>query len=56
MRIKKAIDFLKSKKELSEVPAIKNNRFFAIPFTKVNTGLENLDYLEDLARFLHPEK
>lgn len=54
--VKKAIDFLKSKKELSEVPAIKNNRFFAIPFTKVNTGLENLDYLEDLARFLHPEK
>lgn len=53
---KKTIDFLKSKKELSEVPAIKNNRFFIVPFPQVATGLENLDYLEDLARFLHPEK
>ena len=53
---KTTVEFLKSKKELSEVPAIKNNRFFAIPFTKVAAGLENLDYLEDLARFLHPEK
>jgi len=54
--IKTTVEFLKSKKELSEVPAIKNNRFFAIPFPKVASGLENLDYLEDLARFLHPEK
>ena len=53
---KTGIELLKSKKELSEISAIKNNRFFAIPFTKVAAGLENLDYLEDLARFLHPEK
>lgn len=50
------IDFLKSKKELSEVSAIKNNRFIIVPLIQVFPGLQNLDALETIAKGLHPDK
>ncbi len=49
------IDILKNKKELSEVSAIKNNRFIIVPLHSVFPGIQNIDALENIARGLHPE-
>ncbi|MGP1529433.1 MAG: ABC transporter substrate-binding protein [Treponema sp.] len=49
------IEYLKNKKELAEVSAIKNNRFIVIPLCSVFPGVQNLNALETIAKGLHPE-
>ena len=49
------IDFLKSKKEFSEIPAVKNNRFIIVPLISAFAGVQNVDAIETIAQGLHPE-
>jgi len=49
------MDFLKSKKELSGISAIKNNKFIIVPLIQLFPGLQNLNALETIAKGLHPE-
>ncbi len=49
------IDFLKGKKELSEVDAIKNNRFVVLPLPSIFTGIRNADAVEFLAKGFYPD-
>jgi len=49
------INYLKNKKELAGVSAIKNNRFIVIPLCSVFPGVQNLNALETIAKGLHPE-
>lgn len=49
------IEQLKKIRELSEIPAIKNNNFIVVPVFEVFPGLQNADYVEMLAAALHPE-
>ena len=52
---KRKMDFLKSKKELSQIAAIKNSQFIVIPLISIFPGIQNVDLLETLAKNLHPE-
>ncbi len=49
------IEILKSKKELSEISAIKNNNFILVPLISLFPGVQNVDALENIAKGLHPE-
>ncbi|PIE98586.1 MAG: hypothetical protein CR988_02425 [Treponema sp.] len=49
---KKAIKYLKSRKELSGISAIKNNKFLEIPLTYVFLGMQNIDYVEAVGEYL----
>ena len=49
------IDYLKSLEELSEVDAIKNERFVSIPFFSVMPGVQNTDVVKVIASELYPE-
>ncbi len=50
------IELLKAKKELAEVPAIKNNKFIIIPLVSVFPGVQNINALENIAKGLHPDR
>ncbi|MGP1454893.1 MAG: ABC transporter substrate-binding protein [Treponema sp.] len=52
---KRKMDFLKHTKELSNIAAIKNNKFIVIPLISIFPGIQNLNALEILAKSLHPE-
>ncbi len=49
---KQIIKYLKSRKELSGISAIKNNKFLAIPLSHVFPGLQNIDYIEKVGKYL----
>ena len=49
------IALLKSKPELQEIPAIKNNRFIVVPLNAIFSGMQNVSALETIAMGLHPE-
>ncbi len=50
------IKLLKSMKELSEVSAIKNNRFIIVPLISLFPGIQNINALENIAKELHPDR
>ncbi|QNP47789.1 ABC transporter substrate-binding protein [Diaphorobacter aerolatus] len=50
------IDFLLGKRELSQVSAIRNRRFFVMRYAQATPGPGNVDMAEALARKLHPER
>ncbi len=41
--------------ELSEVPAVKNNKIITVPLFQVNPSLQNVNYAEALAAAMYPE-
>lgn len=47
------IDLLKNAEELSDVSAIKNDRFVIVPLFAINPGLQNVDFVEEVAQELH---
>ena len=49
------IALLKSKPELQEINAIKNNRFIVVPLNAVFSGIQNISAIETIAKGLHPE-
>ena len=49
------IALLKSKPELQEIPAIKNNRFIVVPLNAVFSGMQNVSAIQTIAIGLHPE-
>lgn len=49
------IDLLLNTPELSEVPAVKNNRIITVPLFQVNPSIQNVNYVEDLAAAMFPE-
>ncbi|ODU07290.1 MAG: ABC transporter substrate-binding protein [Pseudonocardia sp. SCN 72-86] len=50
------IDGLKADPALANVPAVTNNRLYAITFAEITPGVRNADAVANLARLLHPEK
>lgn len=48
------IDFLLSVEELSEVSAIKNQNFMIVPVFETMPGLQNVDFIEQLAVTMYP--
>lgn len=49
------IDLLKNAEELADVSAIKNDRFIVIPLFVINPGLQNVNFVEEVAQELHAE-
>jgi iron complex transport system substrate-binding protein len=49
------IDFMKTQPEFAKVPAVINGRYLTLSGLAVFPGLQNLDALESIARFLHPD-
>ena len=47
------IDALKSMEELSEVDAVKNDNFIVIKMMQVTPGIENVDFVEAVAKAIH---
>ncbi|TWH67189.1 ABC transporter substrate-binding protein [Micromonospora olivasterospora] len=50
------IDGLKSDPALANVPAIRDNRIYAVTFAEITPGVRNADAVANLAKLLHPEK
>lgn len=49
------IDLLKNSPDLANVSAVKNDRIVVIPLFSINPGLQNVDFVETLAKELHGE-
>ncbi|GAA0495809.1 lipoprotein [Paractinoplanes deccanensis] len=50
------IDGLKSDPALANVPAVRDNRVYAVTFAEVTPGVRNADAVASLAKLLHPER
>lgn len=53
---KELIDALKADPALANVPAVRNNRVYAITFAEITPGVRNADAVANLAKLIHPEK
>ncbi len=49
------IDYLLSQEELSGVAAIQNESFIIVNLFQVNPGIQNVDFVEAVAEYTHPE-
>lgn len=50
-----SIEHLKNRPELSDVNAIKNNRFIVVTLNSIFPGIQNVYSLETIAKNLHPD-
>lgn len=49
------LDLLKNSPDLANVSAVKNDRIIIVPLFSINPGLQNVDFVEKLAKELHSE-
>ncbi|MDE5648781.1 MAG: ABC transporter substrate-binding protein [Oscillospiraceae bacterium] len=49
------IDLIKNSPDLANVSAVKNDRIIIVPLFNINPGLQNVDFVETLAKELHSE-
>ncbi len=49
------IDALKAQKELEDVDAIKNDKFIIVNMVQVTPGLQNADFVEEVAKAIHAD-
>lgn len=49
------VDKLMNSPELSEIPAVKNNNIIIVPLFQANPGLQNVNYVESLAKAMYPD-
>ncbi len=52
---KTKINYLKSQPELSEVPAIKNDKFIVVSMFQITPGLQNVNFVENVAKAVHAD-